>query len=234
MRLLATWLEEPEVGLAIGVIGLVATVVGVLLTVRGVRVARDAEQRMGEVWRATGESVLRGVETALFELLHSPAPGEPDRDVQPEARDQRAEPSPNLPLAEPAFQQTTSPPKRDLRSHAADGGMTFVGLADVTNDGVQELLVQRHRPDGGVELKVFAWEELDLVVIGDFANSSGASFTVEGTDYTVIVTLDRDTVDLGPEMVEVRYRWADGTFVRSICPQVAPSRAYYERPAWTD
>lgn len=226
---LEAWANEPLVALVIGAVGLIATVAGIALSLRGNKAAREANEQLRQnisEERTHIVKAIRGVLTTLYgEEAHliqpvdtRPSPKAFQRIAGDGVRSEVKAKAPPVKMPEVAPPSLRGPYRTEL-----------AGSADTTGDGSPDLLVEQHE-EGRCELKVFSWNEFDLVLIGELVNSTGAHFLVEEyKSRPVIVTLG----EVGEEPVGQRYRWDGTKFSKeSFEPSAALLDVFFSPPRW--
>lgn len=111
--------------------------------------------------------------------------------------------------------------KAALDAGSAEGLRAYVGVADVTGDGEQELLVMHPAGVHASALKVYGWRGLEFTLLGEVGTTCPASFHVEDVDgdgrlevATVDVPWGTDRPYVTAERVETIYRWNGTGFER--------------------
>jgi hypothetical protein len=210
------WLTSPEAGLVIGVLGLISAFFGLFLSYR-------AEKKVAQNLSEERERIIKGVADVVGALQppHPPAP--------------RGESAP-----ESSASARSAKPPRPTRSWPRDGPMDdslagvdlqaqpgeYMGSIDVTGDGDPDLLVEQILQERA-SLKVFSWQEFDLVLIAELQNETGAHFHLRGS--SSIATLDWAE----GKLVERVFTWSKGQFREDLNTELAEVEVFRKRPDWS-
>jgi hypothetical protein len=215
---LPAWASDPQIAFAIAIFGLGATILGVVLTLGA---NRKNERNLAKLQ-------LRIIDGVADVLAASGRLG-----VTPGAT---SSPSP---ISTPPKSTAEAPPYRaggtDQAEQKAAASLLavqndfgeFAGTADVTGDGLPDLLVETVM-HGETRIKVFSWNELDLELLAELRNQTGAHFLADKRTPSTLRTLDHD----GAALIEKCFAWEGRDFAVTSSPAVGPSDEFLTRPSW--
>jgi hypothetical protein len=211
---LPSWVTDPEVAFAIGVIGLILGVVGVVLTVRANRQSRADLSKLRNL-------IVEGVADVIgSRQSHAPI------NAQAATRPTDPEVPPGGPAARLPEPKRVGLPAGDLDSPQAKVG-EYAGTANLTHAGSADLVVEQVG-DGQANLKVFSWDDLDLVLVAELSNNSGAHFQIHDGEPAEVATLGLQEGLL----VERRWTWKNNTFEEHAAATPGDPGAFTPTPDW--
>jgi hypothetical protein len=210
------WLTSPEAGLVIGVLGLVSTFFGFFLSYR-------AEKKVAGYMSEERERIIKGVADVVVALQPAPAPASRSKAAGGDSAVSRSAEPPRparpQPIAQPAVDSYHGV---DLQAQPGE----YVGTVDVTGDGDADLLVEQIL-QGRARLKIFSWQEFDLVLVAELQNETGSHFHPHGT--SSIATLDWADGSL----VEKVFTWRKGQFQEVLNSEVSEVGVFRKQPDWS-
>ncbi len=205
------WLTSPEAGLVIGVLGLLGTLFGFFLSYR-------AEKKLAKNLSDERERIIKGVADVISALSPALIPANAiPKSGEPAASSGALSPSsePNRPAG--ADRKGASPQARPGE---------YVGTIDVTGDGDPDLLVEQIQ-QGKASMKIFAWQEFDLVLVAELHNATGAHF--HPRDDSSIATLDW----LEGKLVERIFTWHREKIRERVNTEPEDVEIFRQAPEWS-